>query len=156
VDNELVIYIDRLVDGKMEETHCMLPPDFMEIEETDLQFVDPIEVKGTFYTTPDHLVGTLQVKTFFKMPCSICDDQFSIPIEIHDLYITEPLENIPSGLYYPQQGIREAILLEAPSFYECNDGNCPNRMVFATIMKQKNETEKTENTKSYLPFKDLE
>ncbi len=158
MSDELVIYIDRLTEGKIEQIDCLISPEFMEIEEPDLRFMDPVKIKGSFYTTPDHLIGHLQVSTYLQMPCAICDETFAVPIAIEDYYITEPLENIPSGLYYPQEGIREAILIETPSFYECNDGHCPDRMAYAPFMKQKGKEEnyKVEKEKSYLPFKDLE
>ena len=155
MNDELIIYIDRLESGKSEEIDCKISPDFMRIEEQDLKFDQPVEVRGNFYTTPDHLIGNLSLKTYFKMPCSICDESISIPCIIEDYYITEPLENISSGLYYPHDGIREAILIEVPSFYECNNGDCPSRKIFAPFMDNLKE-KKEETTKSYLPFKDLE
>ncbi|NBO24509.1 MAG: hypothetical protein EBU93_04680 [Chlamydiae bacterium] len=155
MNEELVIYIDRLESGKIEEVDCSISPQFMDVQEEGLSFEELIHVKGNFYSTPDHLIGQLSIETSFNMPCTICDERFSIPVIIENHYITEPLENIPSRLYYPHEGIREALLLETPSFCECHDGNCPNRESFATLIKQKRANEQ-EKTKSYLPFKDLE
>ena len=154
--DDFIIYIDRLKDGQVEKIDLELSPVFMEIHEKDLAFNDTVQIEGSFYTTPDHLIGNLQVNTNLMMPCSICDETFSIPICVDNYYITEPLENIPSGLYYPQDGIREAILLETPSFYECNNGQCPCRKELATILGQKNKTEEKAEQKCHLPFKDLE
>lgn len=155
--DEFVIYVDRLTDGKVEEIDCALSSSFMDVYEQDLHFSKPISLKGTFYTTNDHLIGTLKIETSFEMPCSVCNEICSVPLSIQEYYITEPLENIPSGLYYPQEGIREAILLETPSFYECQDGNCPNRMALANTLSQiKNEKkEKDEKVNCFSPFKDL-
>ena len=156
--DELVVYVDRLVGGKVEDVSCTIDPSFIDVQENDCQFLNPVAINGSFYLTNDHLIGNLKVKTFLTMPCSICDEKFPFPISIEDYYITEPLENIPSGLYYPHDGIREAILLEAPGFCECNNGNCPNRLAIANYMRPNKEELKDQkkDAQSYLPFKDLE
>ena len=156
--DELVVYVDRLVGGKIEEIACTVDANFIDVLENDCQFIDPVKIQGSFYLTDDHLVGNLKIETFLQMPCSVCDEKFAFPIVIEDYYITEPLENIPSGLYYPHDGIREAILLEAPGFCECNNGNCPNRLAIANYMRPNKEELKDQkkDAQSYLPFKDLE
>jgi len=158
VNEDLIIYTDRLIGGKVEEVDCMVSPAFIGVVENDFQFVDPVHVKGAFYLADDHLVGHLVITTTLRQPCSVCNTISPFPLTIENYYIAEPLENIPSGLYYPHEGIREAILLEAPNFSECHGGNCPSRSALTPFIRQHDQPLKddTEAAHSYLPFKNLE
>lgn len=157
MNDQLTIYIDRLQDGKIEEISTQASCDFIDVYEHDLEFKDPIEVTGSVYLTQDHLVSHLSIKTQLYMPCAICNQSSPISIEVKNLYTTEPLETIHSGLFDLRTMIREALLLEVPGFYECSEGNCPERTIFAKFLKQsEKEVSAKVQPKSYLPFADLE
>ncbi len=153
--DSLTIYIDRLKDGKVETLSTSTNPDFIDVHEDDLQFVDPIVVEGSFYLADDHLIGNLHLKTYALLPCAICAEMFKVPVIVDSVSITEPIADIPSGLYKPHTAIREALLLELPPFFECCDSNCPERSIFADLIKTKKTNSPPQEQASYLPFKDL-
>jgi len=120
------IYIDRLTQGKGEHIEESLSPEFLDVDEADLAFQKNVLIRGEAYLTGDHLVLRLKVEAKVLMPCAICNEMVEIPIEIEQFYHTKELEAIPSHVYDFTTELREAILLEVPSFVECKR-NCPER-----------------------------
>lgn len=126
MDRELKVYIDRL-GGEHEEEICeSLSPAFIDVEEKDLQFSKPVQIKGKAYLAEHHLVIHLDIETVALIPCSICNAQVEQKISLKSFYHTEELENIKGQIYDYTNLLREAILLEVPSYVECK-GNCPER-----------------------------
>jgi uncharacterized metal-binding protein YceD (DUF177 family) len=151
---KLKIYIDRLKDGqtlKIEET---LPPDFLEIQEEELAFEDPIHIRGEAYLADEHLIIHLDIETSAHLPCSICNDAVSIPIAIKNIYLTEPLSEIKNSIFDLAEQVRETILLHTPLFAECNEGKCPERENIKKFLKT-NSTSSSPTEITHFPFADL-
>ncbi|MDN3509221.1 MAG: hypothetical protein P0S93_04325, partial [Candidatus Neptunochlamydia sp.] len=85
------------------------------------------------------------IKTEAEMPCLICNKRIQKKIVISSFYHTEEVANIKGHIYDYTDLIKEAVLLEVPSFVECM-GNCPKRAELKNYL-DKGETQ--------FPFADL-
>ncbi|MDJ0651457.1 MAG: hypothetical protein QNJ27_00350 [Simkaniaceae bacterium] len=141
----LKIYIDRLGDGKTEKIDETLSPEIMDVHEKDLQFNRPIQLLGKAYLAEDHLIIQLKIKTEAEIPCLICNERTQKKIVISSFCHTEDVANIKGHVYNCAAFVREAILLEVPSFVECA-GNCSKRAQLKNYL-HKEETQ--------FPFADL-
>lgn len=145
MQSSLKIYIDRLTGEKTEIIEEMLSSDFMEFNEKDLQFCAPICLRGKTYLAQDFLILHLSIQTEICMPCSICNEKAKKKINIPTFYHTEELVNIPSQVYDYATPLREAILLEIPSYLQCLE-NCPKQSELSNYLTQGVDQ---------FPFKDL-
>ncbi len=141
----LKIYIDRLGDGQTEKIDETLSPEIMDVHEKDLQFKHPVQLSGKAYLAEDHLIIQLKIKTEAEIPCLICNERIQKKIVISSFYHTEEVANIKGHIYDYTDPMREAVLLEVPSFVECM-GNCPKRAELKNYL-DKGETQ--------FPFADL-
>jgi uncharacterized metal-binding protein YceD (DUF177 family) len=147
------IYVDQLRDGHAEEIDETFPPDFLDVHEEALDFSEPVKVKGQVYLAGDELVLHFDLLTYGQVPCSICNEPVRVAVNIPNFYYAEPLSEIKSGIFNYSEVIREAILLETPSFAECNEGECPRRRELKKYLKE--PTEGPEGEDRYHPFADL-
>ncbi|MCB1109577.1 MAG: hypothetical protein KDK64_01225 [Chlamydiia bacterium] len=145
MEHGLKIYIDRLTGERMERIEEHLGPEVMDVEEKDLQFHAPVALKGKAYLAEDHLIIQLKIETEACMPCAICNEFVKKKIVLKNFYHTEELVNIRGQVYDYSDPLREAILLEIPSYVECLE-NCPQRDELKNYLKQGN---------TQFPFKDL-
>ena len=143
--SQFKIYIDRLYDEKIEKIEETLSPDFMEVDEKDLQFPSPVKINGKAYIADQHLILHLNITTDIRIPCSICNKPVKTLIQIEQLYHTEELTQIKNQIYDYSSPLREGILLEVPSYVEC-EGKCPHRGEMKKYV--------SEGTKQF-PFADL-
>ncbi len=151
------IYVDRLKNAHTEKVHHILPPAFLEVNETDLQFPEDVHVEAEAYLADEHLVIHLSAKTAASLPCLICNDPVSIPINVKNHYHSEPLEEIPGGVFDLAKEIREAILLHIPQFAECNHNNCPKRNAIKSFLKSPSPQKKEDTSATtYFPFAGLD
>lgn len=148
MDN-LNIYIDRLSEGNIQEIAESLDPSFLHVEEKELFFPNPVEIKGKAYLTEDHLIMEFRASTYAKMPCLICNELISIELEINNSYQTIPLQEIKGAIYNCESIIRESLLLELPSYVECG-GSCKKREAIKPFLTK----EKTKDS-NHFPFSDL-
>lgn len=132
----LKIYIERLRNDHIEKIDETLEPSFLEIQEKDLQFNQPIYLKGSAYLASDHLILELNVRTVAQLPCNICNDPVEIPLNIDHLRYTIPTDTIKSGVFDYSEEVRDAILLKVPAFIECSGGNCPDRQIIKKYLKE--------------------
>lgn len=146
------IFIRSLEEGQTEKLSFDAEPDFFDIQEKDLQFTDPVHVKGKAYLTDDHLVLQLSANTVATLKCSICNGPCKVPLAIENVYFTEPLQEIQNGAFNFQETLREALLLEIPNHAECADGACPERTSMKSFMKEESQEKKDD---VYFPFSDL-
>lgn len=144
------IYIDRLYDGHTEELEEEVDPDFLEVKENDLSFSDPLFLKGEAYIADDELILHFSVTTYATLPCSICNELVKAAIQELDFYHAEPLNEIKTGVFNFKELLREVILLDAPAFAECNDGDCPRRKEIEKYLKVEGEGDD-----QYRPFANL-
>lgn len=152
MDESFRIYIDRLREGQKQEIKEKIDPKFLNISDEEVKFENPVEVTGEAYIATDHLVVHLQASTEALVPCSICNAWVPVDIELEELYLTEPLTEIRSGIYSYEEPLREEILLEVPQFAECNQGQCDQRKDLEKYLRQPGKDEEEEG---YQPFKDL-
>ncbi len=146
------ILIDRLRNGVTQKIDGAFEPEFLGVEENELQFPKKIQVCGETYLAEDHLVLRLKASTHAKMPCSVCNRMIEIELKIENFYHTEPLEEIRSGVFNYNEALREALLIELPQYVECNQGKCPERASLAPYLHSK----KTKDEKTHFPFADMD
>jgi uncharacterized metal-binding protein YceD (DUF177 family) len=150
----LKIYIDRLQNGNCVEVKETLPPAFLDVNDDELLFEDPIQVKAEAYLADDHLVVQLNINTSAFLPCSICNDSVATPICAKNIFITEPLEEIKGAVFDLTEHVRETILLQTPLFTECNEGKCPERELIKKFLKSDTKAANPGEDVNF-PFADL-
>ncbi len=155
MEDEFKIYIEQLREGHDKQIDECLSPDFLEVNEPDLTFHQPVELKGSAYLAENELILNWNIRTEALIPCSICNDKVPVEIEIRNFYHSEPTEDIKTGIYNYKQLLRDTILLEVPSFAECNEGKCPHRQEVARYLKEHAE-EESNDEEGYHPFADLD
>lgn len=135
MDEAFKIYADQLRNGHIEQLDEKLAPDFMEIQDEDLTFLQPIEVTGEAYIADQELILHLNVYTQATIPCAICNEPVLVDVSLDGFYHAVPYEELKSGIYDYRHILREAILLETPRFGEC-EGKCPKRKEIQKYLKK--------------------
>lgn len=154
--DELKIYTDRLKEGERETLDLTLPPSLLSIQEEDTLFKDPIEFKAEVYIANEHLIIHLNLNTKARLFCCVCNEQVPYPIDIKNIYLTHPLQEIKGAIYDLTNEIRESILLQTPPFTECNQGNCLERAHIKKYLKSTpNLSLKQKDDIVHFPFADL-
>ena len=148
------IYIDRLKNSNEEVFDDKVSPHFMNINETELKFPNPINLKGKAYIANTDLIVHLSTATTAKLPCKICNTMALYQIEIKNYIHNIPIENISNAIYDIREILREIILLEIPAYIECNKDNCEERKNIAKYLKQNNK-KKEKELNNYFPFSEL-
>lgn len=153
MDDRFKIYVEQLRDGHTEVINEVFPPDFLEVQDEYLKYSNAVSVTGEAYLADNDLVLHLNIETKAQLPCIICNESVTVPIEIDSFYHTEPVSSVKGSVFNYKKVLREVIILESPPRAECK-GNCPHRKelnkYFAReIGKEKNPEE------GYHPFSDL-
>lgn len=146
------ILVDRLKAGQVHPIEGPLDPDFLQIDEPDLRFNEKVQVHGEAYLTDSHLIIHLKASTRAYMPCAVCNQMIPIDLKVEHFYHTQPLNEIPSGIFDFSDSLREAILIELPKYAECNRGNCKEREALAPYLRAEAKAEKT----THFPFADID
>ncbi len=128
---ELTIYIDRLSDGQEEVFEGTISSSFLG---NDPKFQDTLSLAGKAYVTGDHLILKFQASTAAWLPCSICNEQTLVPVNLINFYHAESTKEIPSVFDFSKL-LREDLLLQLPQFTECN-GKCPERKNIEKFLKE--------------------
>lgn len=150
--SSLKIYIDRLNDGQTHQIDEILPPEFLEIDEEDLLFDEPIALKAETYLADDHLIIHLNAQTSAFLPCNICNEPVQLPITVKNATVTKPLSEIPGAILDLSGEVRESLLLQTPLFAECSGGKCPER---ENLKKFLASSQKSDEEIVHFPFADL-
>lgn len=157
MDERFKIYVEQLRGGHVETLSESFSPEFLDVHEKDLKFIDPVFIKGEAYLAEDILVLHVDISTLAVIPCSICNEPVKVNIAIRGSYQAIPLEEVKGGIYNFQHVIREMILLETPVLAECGGGNCPQRNQLEKYLKQQsNAPAKSREEEGYRPFADLD
>jgi uncharacterized metal-binding protein YceD (DUF177 family) len=151
----LKIYIDRLKGGHAHPFDEILPPNFLNMEDDEILFKDPVAVKGEAYLADEHLIIHLSIETFAYLPCSICNDLVHMPIRVKNIYLTESLNAIKGAIYNLEEQIRETVLLQTPLFTECNNGNCPEREALKKFLKPEEKPSASSDI-THFPFANID
>lgn len=149
------IYVEQLRDGHVEKIDESIPSDFLGVQEKDLEFRDKVKVQGEAYLADDVLILHLNMESDAIIPCSICNKPVAYHVVILGLYHMEPLENIKAGIFYFNEIVREAILLETPRFTECENGQCPARKEISRYLKEPSASS-NEEAEGFKPFADFD
>lgn len=148
VTDQFKIYVEQLRDGHSEMIEETLDPSFLEIREKELQFTNPVVIKGEVYLADEMLVLHMDIKTCAQIPCIICNEPVKVEIVINGLYHAVPLSEVKSGVYNFKELLRETILLDTPSLTECDQGHCPQRKELQKYLKK----EQHPSDEGYRPF----
>lgn len=149
MEDACVIYLDRLIEEKVEKLDFSLSPSFLVVDDEEIVFESPVLVHGEAYLASDHLVIHLNVDTSVKLICKLCNEPFSYPISLKHVYHTTSIEEIKGATFDMTEVLRENILLETPRFAECNTGSCPERDALSQYSTKGDD-------KASLPFAHLE
>ncbi len=144
------IYVEQLRDGQTARIDEVIPAEFLAVNDDDLKFEKPVTVKGEAYLAGENLVLHLVVTAKAIVPCVVCNEPAEVEIHLGNLYHLEPLEEIKGAIFNFKEVLREAILLEAPAFAEC-DGKCRKRKEIQKYLKKSEET----TEEGYHPFANL-
>lgn len=152
---QVKIYVDRVRDGEVDEVSETVSPVFMDIQEQEMRFNDPVTLEGEAYVTDDWLIIRLTIKTKVTLVCSVCNEPFEFIIDIQDMVHDEPLENIRDSSFDLLPMVRESILLAVPFYPQCGLTVCKQRKNIEPYLKSsKPIVEKTEEH-GHNPFQDL-
>jgi len=139
------IFVEQLRDGHSEALDESFAPEFLDVNERDLKFTDPVAIQGEAYLADDTLVLHVDLKTYATIPCSICNEPVKTPVDIK------------GGIYNFQEILRETILLETPALSECNQGKCPQRKALEQYLKKESSEGKGgQAEEGYRPFADFD
>lgn len=150
-NSPFIIFVHHLVGGRVEEIEESLNPSFLEVEEPDLSFRDPILMKGTAELSEESIFLKLKLDTAVLLPCAICDQKIKVPLVISDIYHVEDISELKGDLFDFKEVVREEILLSLPQIVECG-GNCPERAALAPFLTP---AKKEFVEEKIYPFKDL-
>jgi len=151
------IFVEQLRDGHSEALDESFAPEFLDVNERDLKFTDPVAIQGEAYLADDTLVLHVDLKTYATIPCSICNEPVKTPVEIQGFYHAVPIDDIKGGIYNFQEILRETILLETPALSECNQGKCPQRKALEQYLKKESSEGKGgQAEEGYRPFADFD
>ncbi len=150
------IYVDQLRDGHADKINDEVSPQFLEVQEKELVFTDPVKLEGETYLANDDLILHLNIVAFASIPCSICNERVKVEIGLNNFYHAEPLDNITTKVFDFSSIVREAILLEVPAFAECHEGKCPHRKAIEKYIKSEPAQGQPREDEVYRPFADLE
>lgn len=157
MEDAFKIYVEQLREGHLEKIEETFPPTFIEVNEEDLSFVDPVTVTGEAYLAENELVLHFDISTMATIPCLICSSPVKEPIEIEGFYHSIPLGEIKGAVYNFKELLRESILLETPARAECNKGKCPQRQTLKKYLKEESPKKADNDIQDgYKPFADLD
>lgn len=156
MDERFKIYVDQLRDGGTESILEEFSPEFMDVNEKDLKFTDPVKVKGEAYLAEHELVLHLDITTTCIIPCSICNEPVKVPVEITGFYHAVPLNEVKGAIFDFQEILRETILLQTPLLAECKQGKCPQRDSLKKYLKPQDASNPKDNGDGYRPFAGLD
>lgn len=148
-DDVFKIFIHHLTEGKQQKIEENLLPIFLEIEDADLAFKEPVHVQGWAEISEGMLILRFNIQTEALIPCAICNQHVRIKIDVPNFYYTEKLSHIRTGFFSCKELLREEILLMVPKKIECRPEGCPERKAMAKYLSNK----KKENVTH--PFNDL-
>lgn len=154
-DDRFKIFVEQLRDGRIKEVDESFPPDFLEVDEKELAFEQPVMVKGQVYLAEENLVLHFDFAATAKMLCAVCNGPVDVPLEVQGFYHAVPLSEIKGAIYDFSGLLREIVLLEVPLLAECRQGKCPQRKSMEKYLKSKNSSG-TDESEGYRPFADFD
>jgi uncharacterized metal-binding protein YceD (DUF177 family) len=151
MSEEFSIYVDRLRNGGSQKISGVFSPSFIDVDEPDLRFTDPVSIQGSAYLADDELLLCFSASTTAQMTCCICNKTVKQTIAVKDFYHTVALTEMRDALFDFRSIVRETLLIELPKVVECN-GNCPEREAIRPYLHSK---PKVDVSAHYYPFNGL-
>jgi uncharacterized metal-binding protein YceD (DUF177 family) len=148
VKQPLLVYIERLREGKVELIEEKIDPARLDIAEEDFICKEPIEMKAEVYLVDTWLIVKMSFTTQVTLSCSFCNEPFVFPIEVKDEQYEESLEEIKDSVLDLLPLIREALFLEIPFYPQCGNTVCRNRDEIEKYLKK----EESKGDEYHLPF----
>ena len=149
------IYIERLRGGNTDEINERFSPNFLDVSDEDLKFTDEVTVQGEAYLAEEELILHFEIAAQGLIPCTICNEDVKVEVNIHNFYHAVPLTELKSGVYNFKDVVREAILLETPPFAECDQGNCGARTEIQKYLVKPEKDGEKNSEDTYHPFANL-
>ncbi len=147
----LCIPVDRCFAGESILLDEQIDPSFLELTEKDeLVPASPVHVCGTVYCTDEWIIANARVTASFRLPCSACNEIFTLQIEVPAFSHQEAVEGLKRGFWDVGPSLREAILVEVPFFVRCGGSACAH---MDDIQKYFRDPEK--EIDGHQPFRDL-
>lgn len=139
LDQNFIINVDRLRKNKDQKLkiEMSVSPEFLDVEEPELDFGEHIQIIGEAYLVDDQLVVHLDALVPLILVCKVCNGDASVMIKVNNFYHVEDLTALKSPYFDFSKVLREEILLEVPRFSECNEGNCPEREFMNQYLERK-------------------
>lgn len=147
---EFKIFTEQLRDGHKEKIDVTLDPDFLDLNEKEIQTPSKIKIQGEAYCLNDYLMLSIDISTEIMMSCAICNTATVVPLMNHTSDLSIPLSNLSSTVVDCTEQIREEIIMLIPPFVECSQGSCPQRKELQPYLKTKNP-----HTSHNFPFAEL-
>lgn len=147
MDHPFKISLSRLQkEGKIALSEH-IEEDFLEVHERDLDYTDPIDLKGSVELAGSAVLIKFSLHTKAKTPCIICSKPAKIEVNLNDVCHAEPLENIQGEIFDFSAIVRDLILTETRPYAECF-GGCPERANLGQYLKSDEGGQR--------PFKDID
>ena len=151
--NPFRVYIDSLKHGGEDKIFEKIDPAFLELAgEGDIRSSDPVLVDGTAYLAGDFLILSLHIAAKLELKCALCNEFFSLAVDLPHFTHEEPLEEIKHGFFDFGELVRETIFLEVPFYPQCSGKVCANRKRVEKYLK----TEDTGEAAGYKPFQNID
>lgn len=147
------IYVDRLRSGGEEAISETMTPSFLDLKESDeILATKPLSVEGKAYVAGDFLILSLHIVAELKLKCALCNEFFSLRVDLPHFIHEEALDEIKHGVFDFGELVRETILLEIPFYPQCGGSECLNRESVEKYLKTKEDTEE----EGYHPFQNID
>lgn len=147
MDHPFKISLSRLQKEEKIALSERVEEDFLEVHERDLDYTDPIDLRGSIELAGSAVLIKFSLETTAKSPCIICGKPVKIGVNLNDVCHAEPLDNIPEEIFDYSAIIRDLILTETAPYAECL-GSCPERESLSQYLKNDEGTQR--------PFKDID
>ncbi len=154
IDPAFKIYVDQLRAGKVEVLDAEVSPEFLDVEEKELSFSEPVALKGEAYLAQDELIVKVSATTHAQMPCRICNESCDVEVSIKNHLQVFPVGGLKRGYIDLREMLREALLLELPLTSECR-GGCSVRGEIGDYLREELEGGDDSET-GFHPFADLD
>lgn len=121
-------YLVDLQDGQKRSFDHMVDPEFLDINEADVRFREPFRVAGCVYQTDGMLLVEFSAEPRVELRCRVCNEWAPTPLKVVRAVLAVEMEELDqaSGMVNLCPWIREAIVVEIPSYGEC-EGGCSLR-----------------------------
>lgn len=130
---KLKIYLRNFSFKETEELKEIVSSAEMNIPEVfPLQ---EFEVRGQATVAGNFLILHISTQLNAQLECCICTQTSSFPISLNNYCISTELEKCDSTIFYFGKELQDALLLEIPIAFECNQGNCPERKLIQKYLK---------------------